>query len=109
MPAFASVVPIIATFLLSLVYSMIHFVALNALASPIPVSDPVSLVLPAVVYDTILAALIGPLVDLDPRPSDRRGSGRLVSVFLDDRPKPIRSISRFLTFALIVVIGGDAA
>ena len=28
-----------------------------------------------------------------------------MSVFLDDRPKPIRSISRFLTFALIVVIG----
>ena len=56
------VVPIIATFILSAVYSMIHFVALNALASPIPVSDPVSLVLPAVVYDTILAALIGPLV-----------------------------------------------
>ena len=45
--AFASVVPIIATFLLSLVYSMIHFVALNALVAPIPVSDPVSLVLPA--------------------------------------------------------------
>ena len=41
---------------------MIHFVALNALASPIPVEDPVALVLPALVYDTILAALIGPLV-----------------------------------------------
>ena len=59
---FRPLVPILATFLLSLVYSMIHFVALNALASPIPVSDPVALVLPAVVYDTILAALIGPLV-----------------------------------------------
>jgi penicillin-binding protein 2 len=29
----------------------------------------------------------------------------LVTVFLDDRPKSVRSISRFLTFALIVVIG----
>ncbi len=28
-----------------------------------------------------------------------------MTVFLDDRPKPIRSISRFLTFALIIVIG----
>jgi penicillin-binding protein 2 len=27
-----------------------------------------------------------------------------VSAFLDDRPKPVRSLSRFLTFALIVVI-----
>jgi cell shape-determining protein MreD len=59
---FRLLVPILATLLLSLVYSMIHFVALNALASSIPVADPVALVLPAVVYDTILAALIGPLV-----------------------------------------------
>jgi rod shape-determining protein MreD len=59
---FRLLVPILATLLLSLVYSMIHFVALNALASSIPIADPVALVLPAVVYDTILAALIGPLV-----------------------------------------------
>jgi len=59
---FRPLVPILATLLLSLVYSMIHFAALSALASPIPVADPVALVLPAVVYDTILAALIGPLV-----------------------------------------------
>ena len=56
------VVPIIATLLLSVVYSMIHFVALNALVAPIPVADPVSLILPGAVYDTVLAALIGPLV-----------------------------------------------
>ena len=56
------VVPIIATLLLSAVYSMIHFVALNALVAPIPVNDPIALILPGVVYDTILAALIGPLV-----------------------------------------------
>ena len=55
------VVPIVATLLLSVVYSMIHFVALNALVAPIPVSDPVGLILPAAVYDTVLAALIGPL------------------------------------------------
>ena len=56
------VVPIIATLVLSAVYSMIHFAALNALVAPIPVNDPIALILPGVVYDTILAALIGPLV-----------------------------------------------
>jgi hypothetical protein len=56
------IVPIIATFLLSAVYSMIHFAALNALVAPIPVNDPIALILPGIVYDTILAALIGPLV-----------------------------------------------
>jgi rod shape-determining protein MreD len=56
------VVPIIATLFLSVAYSMIHFVALNALVAPIPVSDPVALILPSAIYDTIVAALIGPLV-----------------------------------------------
>jgi len=55
-------VPIIATLLLSAVYSMIHFVALNALIAPIRVGDPVALILPGVAYDTLLAAVIGPLV-----------------------------------------------
>jgi rod shape-determining protein MreD len=56
------VVPIIATLLLSLVYSMILLIAFNALRQPIPVVDPVAVLLPGVVYDTVLAALIGPLV-----------------------------------------------
>lgn len=55
------VVPILATLLLSLAYSMILFVALNALRTPIPVADPIEILLPGVVYDTVLAALIGPL------------------------------------------------
>ena len=55
------IVPIVATLLLSLVYSMILYLAFNALRSPIPIVDPVSILLPGVVYDTILAALIGPL------------------------------------------------
>ena len=58
---FRLLVPILATLLLSLVYSMIHFVALNALVAPIPVTDPISLVLPSAIYDTVLAAVIGPL------------------------------------------------
>lgn len=55
------VVPILATLLLSLLYSMILFVAFNALRTPIPVDDPIALLLPGTVYDTVLAALIGPL------------------------------------------------
>ena len=55
------VVPILATILLSMAYSMILFVAFNALRTPIPVDDPVALVLPGAVYDTVLAVLIGPL------------------------------------------------
>jgi rod shape-determining protein MreD len=54
-------VPIIATLLLSLAYSMILFVAFNALSAKIPVADPLRVLLPTVVYDTVLAALIGPL------------------------------------------------
>ena len=55
------IVPIMATPPLSLFYSMTLLVAFNALRTPIPVADPVSALLPGVVYDTLLAALIGPL------------------------------------------------
>jgi len=55
------IVPVLATLLLSLFYSMTLFVAFNALRTPIPVADPIAILLPGVVYDTILAALIGPL------------------------------------------------
>lgn len=55
------IVPVIATALLGIAYSMILFIALNALAAPIPISDPVSLATPSAVYDVVLAALIGPL------------------------------------------------
>ena len=56
------IVPILATLLLSLLYSMILYLAFNALRTPIPVADPISILLPGVVYDTLLAALVGPLV-----------------------------------------------
>ncbi|MEO8436977.1 MAG: rod shape-determining protein MreD [Chloroflexota bacterium] len=55
------IVPILATLLLSLFYSMTLYVAFNALRTPIPVADPISVLLPGAVYDTLLAALIGPL------------------------------------------------
>lgn len=53
--------PILATFLLSLLYSMTLFVAFNALRATIPVSDPASAILPGAVYDAVIAALVGPL------------------------------------------------
>ena len=55
------VVPIAATFVLSLAYSMSLFVAFNALRATIPVSDPIGAMLPGAVFDTIVAALIGPI------------------------------------------------
>ena len=54
--------PVIAVPALSLLYSMVLFVTLGALGSPLPAPDPVGAVLPSVLYDTILAILIGPLV-----------------------------------------------
>jgi len=53
--------PIIATFVLSLVYSLMMFALMSALRSSLPVADPLSAVMPSVLYDTVLAALIGPL------------------------------------------------
>lgn len=55
------VVPIPATFFLSLLYSMTLFLAFNALRATIPVSDPAGVILPGAIYDAVLAALIGPL------------------------------------------------
>jgi rod shape-determining protein MreD len=55
------VVPIPATFLLSLFYSMTLFVTFNALRATIPVTDPAGTILPGAIYDAVLAALIGPL------------------------------------------------
>jgi rod shape-determining protein MreD len=53
--------PVIAVPVLSLLYSMVLFVAFGALGSPLPVSDPVEAILPSVVYDTVFAILVGPL------------------------------------------------
>lgn len=55
------VVPIPATFLLSLVYSMSLFVTFNALRATIPVTDPAGAILPGAVFDALLAGVIGPL------------------------------------------------
>jgi rod shape-determining protein MreD len=56
------IVPILATLLLSVPYSIILYLAFDALQSPISVADPVALLPPGLVYDVVLATLIGPLV-----------------------------------------------
>ncbi|MFL5726272.1 MAG: rod shape-determining protein MreD [Chloroflexota bacterium] len=53
------VVPAVA--ILSLVYSMTLFVLLGALGSSAVTRDPVATLLPGVVYDTVIAVLVGPL------------------------------------------------
>ena len=55
------IVPIPATFVLSVVYSMTLYFAFNALATPIPVADPLARVIPGAVFDLVVATLIGPL------------------------------------------------
>lgn len=62
MPRIRPIIPIVATAILSLAYSMILFVAYNALRTPIPVADPIGILIPGAVYDVVLAALFGPLV-----------------------------------------------
>ena len=53
------VVPVVA--ILSLVYSMTQFVLLGAMGSPISSNNPVVALLPGVLYDTVLAVIVGPL------------------------------------------------
>jgi rod shape-determining protein MreD len=53
------VVPAVA--LLSLVYSMTLFVLLGALGSSVTSNDPVGTLAPGVVYDTLIAVIVGPL------------------------------------------------
>lgn len=54
--------PIIATLLLSLVYSMSLFLTYAALGDTTMRGDPLDLFLPSVVYDVVLAGLLGPLL-----------------------------------------------
>ena len=53
--------PVVAVGLFSVVYSMTLFVLLGSLVAPIPVDDPIAVLMPGVVYDGVLAALVGPL------------------------------------------------
>lgn len=53
--------PIPITFVLSLFYSMALIVLYRALGGPVDITDPLEAILPGAVYDTVLAALVGPL------------------------------------------------
>ena len=53
--------PIPLAFVFSLVNSILVFVLLSALRTPIPAGDPVAVLLPGAVYDTLIAAVVGPL------------------------------------------------
>jgi len=53
--------PIAIVFVLSVLDSIIYSAVYGALRSPIALSDPMNVLIPAAVYDAFLAALIGPL------------------------------------------------
>ena len=98
------IVPILATLLLSLLYSMILYRRLQRAPDADPGRRPD--------LDPVAGRRLRHRArrsdraarDLDPRSPERSGTGGLVSAFLDERPKPVRSLSRFLTFALIVIL-----
>lgn len=53
--------PIPLVFVLSLLNSILLLVIHGALVAPIPVPDPLGTLLPGALYDTVVAALVGPL------------------------------------------------
>lgn len=56
------IVTIIATALLSLIYSMTLVLLFSVLRPPAALSDPLRIVAPSVLYDIVVAAVLGPLV-----------------------------------------------
>ena len=56
------IVAIIATALLSLVYSMTLVLLFSVLRPPAALTDPLRIVLPSVIYDVLVAAILGPLI-----------------------------------------------
>jgi len=56
------IVAIIATALLSLVYSMTLVLLFSVLRPPAALADPLRIVLPSVAYDVIVATFLGPLI-----------------------------------------------
>lgn len=53
--------PVIIVFILSFVYALLTAALIAALGGPISIDDPIRSVLPGAIYDTVIAALIGPL------------------------------------------------
>jgi rod shape-determining protein MreD len=54
-------IPIAAVFILSFVYSMSLLITIGALRTQVAVDDPIGVLAPGAIYDTVLAALVGPL------------------------------------------------
>jgi rod shape-determining protein MreD len=64
--------PIPLTFVFSLVNSVLVYVLISALRTPIPASDPIATLLPGALYDTVVAAIAGPLaISIHDRASDQ--------------------------------------
>jgi len=55
------IAPILATAVLTLVYSMTLVFLFSVLRPPSALSDPLRVVLPSALYDVIVAAIVGPL------------------------------------------------
>jgi rod shape-determining protein MreD len=55
------VAPIPLVFVFSFVNSLLLLAIYGALRTPIPAPDPIATLLPGVLYDTVIAAIIGPL------------------------------------------------
>jgi rod shape-determining protein MreD len=53
--------PIPLVFVLSFVTSLLQLVVYGALRAPIPDPEPIRTLVPGVLYDTVVAALVGPL------------------------------------------------
>jgi rod shape-determining protein MreD len=71
------IVAIIATALLSLVYSMTLVFLFSVLRPPAALTDPLRLLVPSVLYDVLLAAIIGPLaVSIHDRVVDEERAAR---------------------------------
>jgi rod shape-determining protein MreD len=69
---FRYVVPVIAVLILAVVNALLFLVIYGALRGPIPAPDPLSSIVPAAIYDALIAAVVGPLaVALLARRQDR--------------------------------------
>ena len=85
------------------------FVLLGALGSSVAIKDPIAALAPGVVYDAVVAVIVGPLAVAIHDRYGGRGARRLVSTsYLDRRHEYSRPLSRFLIFGLAVIIGLSA-
>jgi rod shape-determining protein MreD len=58
---FRYVAPIVGVLLFSVVNALLFLVVYGALRGPIPAPDPVGAILPAAIYNAVIAAIVGPI------------------------------------------------